>query len=392
MIEVRVKDRVGEKIKGFFPWIYNLEILEIKGKPKPGDFVKVLDSKKKVLGYGYINPNTKIAVRLLSFDEKEEISKELVKQRLLSALEYRKRLNINSNAFRLIHSEGDFLPGLIVDVFDQYVVMEITTYGMVKMKNWVLESLVELLKPKGIYQKVSDYAMNIEGFEEEEKILYGTVPEVIKIWEGDLEFYVDVVKGQKTGFYLDQRKARKMIRDLVKPGDVCLDLFCHTGGFALNMIKKGAKKVIAVDMSERALNLGKENAKLNGLEGIEWVEENAFHFLRKLAKEGSEFDVIVIDPPSFARTKAHVENALRGYKELCVRALKIVKPGGYIAIYSCSFHITREHLFEVILQASRDVKRAVRIVGESFQDLDHPWILQMPNTLYLKGVYLEVFR
>ena len=391
MIEVKVKDSAKEKIRAFFPWVYNAEILEIKGKPKPGDFVKVLDVKKRFLGYGYINPNTKIAVRLLSFDEKEEINKDLIKQRILSALEYRKSLNINSNAYRLVHSEADMLPGLIVDVFDQYVVVEITTYGMTKLKNWVVESLVELLKPKGIYQKVSNYAMNIEGFEEEEKTLYGAVRELIKIWEEDLEFYVDVLKGQKTGFYLDQRKARKMIRDLVKPGDVCLDAFCHTGGFALSMIKKGAKKVVAVDMSERALNIGKKNAELNGLEGIEWVESNAFHFLRKLAKEGSKFDVIVIDPPSFARTKAHVENALRGYKELCVRGLKLVKPGGYLAIYSCSFHVTREHLLEVILDAAMDVKRLVRVVGESFQDLDHPWILQMPNTLYLKGLYLQVF-
>jgi len=392
MIEVRVKPGVEEKIKGFFSWVYNAEILEIKGRPKPGDFVKVLDSKKKFLGYGYINPNTKITVRLLSFEEREEITKELIKRRILSALEYRKELNINSNAYRLVHSEGDFLPGLIVDVYDQYVVMEITTYGMFRMKDWVLESLVEILKPKGVYQKVSDYAMSIEGFEEEEGILYGTVPERTKIWEGDLEFYVDIIKGQKTGFYLDQRRARKMIRDLVKPGDVCLDAFCHTGGFALSMIKKGAKSVIAVDMSERALLLGKENAKLNGLDGIQWVEDNAFHFLRKLYKEGYKFDVIVIDPPSFARTKAHVENALRGYKDLCVMGLKLAKAGGYFAIYSCSFHITREHLLEVILEASRDVKKPLRIVGESFQDLDHPWILQMPNTLYLKGIYLEVLR
>jgi len=181
-----------------------------------------------------------------------------------------------------------------------------------------------------------------------------------------------------------------MIRDLVKPGDVCLDVFCHTGGFALSMKKKGASKVIAVDLSERALNLAKENAKLNQIDGIEWVEDNAFHFLRRLQKAGEKFDVVVIDPPSFARTKATVENAMRGYKELCIRGLQITKPGGYLVIYSCSFHIQREHLLSAILEACKDVKKQVRVVGESFQDLDHPWILQMPNTLYLKGIYLEV--
>jgi 23S rRNA (cytosine1962-C5)-methyltransferase len=232
--------------------------------------------------------------------------------------------------------------------------------------------------------------MNIEGFSAEERVLYGEVPERIKIWEEDLEFFVDVIKGQKTGFYLDQRRARKMIRDLVEPGDVCLDVFCHTGGFALSMKKKGASKVVAVDLSERALNLAKENAKLNQIEGIEWVEDNAFDFLRKLQKAGEKFDVVVIDPPSFARTRATVENAMRGYKELCIRGLQITKPGGYLAIYSCSFHIQRENLLSVILEACKDVKKQVRVVGESFQDLDHPWILQMPNTLYLKGIYLEV--
>jgi 23S rRNA (cytosine1962-C5)-methyltransferase len=390
MIEVRLRPGVEKKIKAFFQWVYNLEIEDIKGSPKPGDLVKVLDSKKKFLGYGYINPNTKIMVRLLSFGEGEVPSKELIKDRIRSALEYRKRLHLKSNAYRLVHSEGDLLPGFIVDVYNGYAVMEVTTYGMWKLTDWVAEALVEVLQPKGIYLRVSDYAMNIEGFSAEEGVLYGEVPERIKIWEEDLEFFVDVIKGQKTGFYLDQRRARRMIRDLVEPGDVCLDVFCHTGGFALSMKKKGASKVIAVDLSERALNLAKENAKLNQIEGIEWVEDNAFDFLRKLQKAGEKFDVVVIDPPSFARTKATVENAMRGYKELCIRGLQITKPGGYLAIYSCSFHIQRENLLSVILEACKDVKKQVRVVGESFQDLDHPWILQMPNTLYLKGIYLEV--
>jgi SAM-dependent methyltransferase (EC 2.1.1.-) len=270
MIEVRLRPGVEKKIKAFFQWVYNLEIEEIKGSPKPGDLVKVLDSKKKFLGYGYINPNTKIMVRFLSFNEDEVPSKELIKERIKSALEYRKRLQLKSNAYRLVHSEGDFLPGLIVDVYDEYAVMEVTTYGMWKLTDWVKEALMEVLQPKGIYLRVSNYAMNIEGFSAEERVLYGEVPERIKIWEEDLEFFVDVIKGQKTGFYLDQRRARKMIRDLVKPGDVCLDVFCHTGGFALSMKKKGASKVIAVDLSERALNLAKENAKLNQIDGIEW--------------------------------------------------------------------------------------------------------------------------
>ncbi|ADC89617.1 protein of unknown function Met10 [Thermocrinis albus DSM 14484] len=390
MIQVRVRPGIEDKIKGFFPWVYKPEIASVSKKPGKGDWVVVRDAGGHFLGYGYINPETKISVRLLSFQKEEKPSKELIKKRLEEAYSYRKRLYINSNAYRLVHSEGDLLPGLIVDVYDRYVVVEFTTYGMYKMKDWIVSSLVELLNPVGVYEKVNEFAKSVEGFDAEEGVLYGEVPQEVIIWEHDLKYYVNIVKGQKTGFFLDQRKARKLIRDLVEPGDLCLDLFCHTGGFALNMKRKGAKEVIAVDISAPALETGKKNAQLNNLDGIHWVEDNAFDFLRKMHKEGNQFDVVVIDPPSFTKTKASLENALRGYKELCVRGLHVTKRGGYLAIYSCSFHITREHLLQVITEAAKDTKRMVRVIGESTQDLDHPWILQMPNTLYLKGIYLEV--
>lgn len=390
MIQVRVKPGVEEKIRGFFPWVYKPEIIGYSKKPEKGDLVVVRDYAGKFLGYGYINPYANISIRIISFDKEEPITRELIKKRIQQAFEYRKRLQLDSNAFRLVHSEGDLLPGLVVDVYRDYVVVEFTTYGMNKLRDWVIPALVELLNPKGIYEKVSDYVASAEGFKEEGGVIYGQVPEEVIIEEHDLKFIVNIPQGQKTGFFLDQRKARRLIREFVRPGYECLDVFCHTGGFALSMKKAGAEKVIAVDVSELAIEVAKRNVELNGLNGIEWITANAFDLLRQFYQEGRKFDLVVIDPPSFAKNRAAVPNALRGYKELLVRGLHLTKPGGYLAIYSCSFHITREHLLEVLASAGKDTRRQIRIVAESFQDLDHPWILQMPNTLYLKGIYAEV--
>ncbi len=390
MLQVRVKPGIEDRIRGFFPWIYRPEIASLSRKPRKGELVVVRDYSGKFLGYGYINPDVSIAIRILSFDKNEPITPELIKKRIKEAYDYRKRLYINSNAFRLIHSEGDLLPGLIVDVYGEYAVLEFTTYGMNQFRNTVIEALIEILRPKGIYEKANLTAQKIEGIRIEEGTVYGVVPEEITIWEHDLKYYINIPQGQKTGFFLDQRNARKFVRSLVEPGDRCLDVFSHTGGFALNMKKMGAGEVIAVDISELALEVGKKNEELNGLSGIKWVTANAFDYLRELDRAGEQFDVIIIDPPSFAKNRHSVPNALRGYKELCVRGLRLTKPGGYLAIFSCSFHITQQHLLDVLTSASYDVRRQVRVIAKTFQDKDHPWILQMPNTLYLKGVWVEV--
>lgn len=390
MLQIRVKPGIEDRIRGFFPWVYRAEIASYSRKPKKGELVVVRDFGGKFLGYGYINPDATIAVRILSFDKEEPITPELIRGRIEQAYNYRKKLYINSNAFRLIHSEGDLLPGLIVDVYGEYVALEFTTYGMNQFRETVIEALIDILKPKGIYEKANQTAIKVEGIEVVEGTVYGEVPEEIVIWEHDLKYYINIPQGQKTGFFLDQRNSRKFVRSLVEPGDRCLDVFSHTGGFALNMKKMGAGEVIAVDISELALEVGKRNERLNGLYGIKWVSANAFDYLRELDRRGEKFDVVIIDPPSFAKNRHAVPNALRGYKELCLRGLKLTKSEGYLAIFSCSFHITEQHLLEVLTEASYDVRRQVRVVAKTFQDKDHPWILQMPNTLYLKGVWVEV--
>jgi len=390
MLQVRVKPGVEKKIKARFPWVYKKEIASYSRNPKKGETVVVRDFAGKFLGYGYINPDVNITIRLLSFDKEIKPTPELIRERIYKAYRYRKSLNIQSNAYRLVHSEGDFLPGLIVDVYDRWVAVEFTTYGMEEYKETVIETLRELLNPEGIYEKVNEFSKKVEGLRGEEQTLYGHVPEEIVIKEYDLKFYVNIPQGQKTGMFLDQRYARYFLRSLIRGGERVLDVFCHSGGFAISAKKAGAGEVIGVDISDLALELAKKNERLNNLSGIKWVQANAFDFLKGQHKAGEKYDIVIIDPPSFAKNKAAVANALRGYKELLVRGLHITKPGGVLAIFSCSFHITEEHLLQVLNDACYDTKKVVRVRAKTYQDLDHPWILQIPNTLYLKGVWVEV--
>jgi 23S rRNA (cytosine1962-C5)-methyltransferase len=390
MLQIRVKPGVEKKIKSHFPWVYKREIASYSRNPKKGETVVVRDFSGKFLAYGYINPDVNITVRILSYDKEQKPTPELIKRRLQKAYEYRKGLNIPSNAYRLVHSEGDFLPGLIVDVYDRWVAVEFTAYGMEEYKKTVVETLKELLNPEGIYEKVNEFSKKVEGLRGTEGVLYGTVPDEVIITEYDLKFSVNIPEGQKTGMFLDQRNARHFLRTLIKGGERVLDVFCHSGGFAISAKKAGAGEVIGVDISDLALELAKKNEKLNGLEGIKWIEANAFDFLKEQHKKGEKYDIVIIDPPSFAKNRAAVENALRGYKELLVRGLHITKPGGILAIFSCSFHITEKHLLEVLQDAAFDTKKVLRVRAKTYQDLDHPWILQIPNTLYLKGVWVEV--
>ena len=392
MLQVRVKPGVEKKLLSRFPWVYRKEIASFSRQPRKGETVVVRDFSGRFLGYGYINPEVNIAIRLLSFRKDIKPTPDLIRERIKNAYEYRKRLNIPSNAYRLVHSEGDFLPGLIVDVYDRWVAVEFTTYGMEEYKETVIETLKELLNPEGIYEKVNEFSKKVEGLRGEEQLLYGNVPDEVVIREYDLKFYVNIPEGQKTGMFLDQRNARYFLRTLIRGGERVLDVFCHSGGFAISAKKAGAGEVIGVDISDLALELAKKNEKLNGLEGIKWVEANAFDFLKEQHKKGEKYDVVIIDPPSFAKNKAAVENALRGYKELLVRGLHITKPGGILAIFSCSFHITEEHLLRVLQDAAYDTRKVLRVRAKTYQDLDHPWILQIPNTLYLKGVWVEVLE
>jgi len=384
--KVIVKKSAEEKLKYFFPWVYENEILKYPKNVEAGDLVDVYSKNGKFLGRGYINPKSKITVRILTF-KKEPINREFFKKQIERAIDKRKIFKNITNAYRVIHSEADFLSGLIVDKYDDYLTVQINTAGMERFRNDILEILVETLSPKGIYEKSDVKAREKEGLETEEKVLYGQIPDKIEIEEYQIKFIVYLKESQKTGFYLDQRKNRKIVGSYAK-GNV-LDLFSNAGGFGIHAYKNGAEFVKFVDISPNAIKQLEENVKLNGIENYEIVKEDVFDFLKKELKTGIKYDLIILDPPAFAKTKREREGALRGFKYLILNSLKILKENGLLAVFSCSHSITMEDLKKVSLEASKDTGFRLEILEHLYQDLDHPYILNIPNSLYLKGFLMR---
>ncbi len=385
MKKVVIKNIAVSKIKSLNPWIYKNELKSLPKDLKLGEIIEIYSPKKEFLGVGYVNPLSKITVRVLSFFEKPSINRDFFKDRIEKAFIKRKRFIKGTNAFRLIHSEADEIPGLIADYFNGYLSIQINTAGIESFREEIIQSLIDVVNPKGIYEKSDEKARKKEGLETKEKVIYGEIPEKILIKENDVEFYVHIKNSQKTGFYLDQRKNRKIVSDYVEKGFKILDLFSNTGGFGIYGGKKGAEFVKFVDISETAVPLIKENAYLNKLENFEVVKENVFHFLKDEIKRGNKYNLIVLDPPSFAKTKHEKEGALRGFKYLILNSLKLLNNGGYLAVFSCSHHVSMEDLINTTREAVKDTSFKVEVLEHLFQDIDHPYVLNIPMSLYLKG-------
>jgi len=395
MLQVSVKKGKEKRIKGFHPWVYKNDILKFSRKPKRGELCVVRDYRGGFLAKGYINPDSYIAIRILTFKKDEEIDLDFFKKRISEAFSYRKKVvPEDSTAFRLIHSEADYLPGLIVDYYAGYLVVQITTLGMEVLKDKVIKALVDVVKPKGIYEKSTVQVRELEGLPLVEQTLYGEVPERVIIKENGISFNVQIVGGQKTGYFLDQRENKLLFaKEFVKEGDRVLDAFCHLGGFGIHAaVIGGAKEVVAVDSSQLALDLAKENAELNGVaDRFQFVKGDAFKVLKKMQLDGEKFDAIVIDPPAFAKSKTVVEQAKKGYKELFLRGLRMLKPGGSIVVCSCSHHITPPILEEILLSAAYDTRTPLRVLYTTYQAKDHPFVLQIPESRYLKCIFAKSF-
>lgn len=388
--KVIITEKAAQKIKEGFLWVYNNEILKIEGEPSPGDIVSIYDSNKSFLGKGYLNPRSKIAIRILTRKD-EEINRDFFRNRIINAWEYRKKV-INSSSCRIVFSEADFLPGLIVDKFKDILVVQVLTLGIEKFKEEIVYILDEILNPRGIYERSDLPARELEGLPQIKGPLKGSFETKIEIEESGLRLMVDIENGQKTGYFLDQAENRKALRGLVDGAEV-LDAFCYTGSFSLHALKYGAKSVIAIDSSKSAIELARENATLNGFrDKIEFIEDNAFDVLRKFHKSKRTFDVVILDPPSFVRSPKSLEGAIRGYKEINLRAMKIIKEGGFLITCSCSHHITPKLFEEIIEMAASDANRILRLLELRYQAKDHPILLPHPETLYLKcGIY-QVLR
>lgn len=371
-------------------WIYDNEINLVDENTKPADIVHVFSSDNKFVGQGYFNPTSKIAVRLLSFEIDEIINADFFKRRMSQCWQYRQQIGLTENC-RLVFAEGDFLPGLIIDKFNDYLVIQIYTLGMEIWQDAIIDILNEMFNPKGIYLRNDLPVRVLEGMTEEKKSVGAEFNTQIIINEHGLQFNVDLALGQKTGYFLDQHLNRAAILPFVKDAEI-LSAFCYIGSFELLAASYGAKSVLGIDDSLWAVEQARANAELNGLQHkCSFIKENAFNYLKKLSLEKTRFDVVMLDPPSFSKSRQRIQQAIAGYNEINLRALKIIKSGGYLISSSCTNLIEEELFLDILFNAAKDAKRLVQQVYFNSQSLDHPILLNMTQTKYLKFIVLRVF-
>ncbi len=385
------------------PWVFGEEITKTEGSYKNGDLVDVVTAKGKYIGTGFVNDKSKIRVRIISFNANDKFDEEFWKRRLRYAIDYRRTVmgSTDFKCCRLIFGEADMFPGLTVDRFNNILVTQTLSLGIELRKHMIYELLIKILQDmgeniSGLYERNDVKIRYLEGMEENKgffasPLLEKDCPTVTEICENDIRYKVDVENGQKTGFFLDQKYNRRAIAKIAK-GRRVLDCFTHTGSFALNAAKGGALKVTAVDISAEAVRMAKENAELNNCEAvIKVVKADIFNFLSEiLDKKTREYDFIILDPPAFTKSGSTVANALRGYKEINLKAMKLLPRGGYLATCSCS-HFMKEALFTAMLQeAAGDAGVSLRQVEARQQAPDHPVLCNVPETYYLKFYIFQV--
>ena len=384
-----LKNGREKRVYSMHPWVFKSDIDRIDGQFVPGDIVDIISAKGRFLARGYYNPNSQIALRIMTY-QNEPVDRTLIFRRIHDAVAYR-RTFADMKSCRLVFAESDRLPALIVDAFDDVLVLQCLALGMERFKQDIIDALVEEMHPRGIWERNDVPVRRLEGMELCAGLLYGEVPDRVLMTENNVQFWVDVKEGQKTGFFLDQKENRAAIAPFVRDKRV-LDCFTHTGSFALHAGKYGAKEVIGVDISEYACAFAAENAKLNGLEDrVSFITANAFDLLSEQSRQGERYDVIILDPPAFTKTRSAVESALRGYKEINLRAMKMIGYGGYLVTCSCSQHVLPDMFREMVLDAAKDAKVLIRQVEFRTQGKDHPILPYARETEYLKcGIY-QVF-
>jgi 23S rRNA (cytosine1962-C5)-methyltransferase len=376
------------------PWLFSGAIARVDGNPSPGETVRLLDFRKNFLAYGYYNQVSQIAVRVLEWDESNLVDDSWWESKIAASIGRREKLanDKNTDSYRLIFSESDFLPGLVVDKYSDYLSTQFLTAGADALKPVIISALNALLKPVGIYERSDAEIRLLEGLPSANGLLIGkNPPDKFEISENSIRYLIDIAGGHKTGHYLDQRENRLKIRHYSAGLDI-LDCFCYTGGFSINALTGGANSVTLVDSSKAALNMAQANIELNGLPGdkARFVESDVFDFLRESAKSGKLYDMVILDPPKFASSKAHLKKALSAYKDINMYALKVLKPGGILVSYSCSGIVSAEALKVALFWASIDADKPVQIIEKLCQTLDHPILLSFPESEYLKGYICKV--
>ncbi len=389
MATVTLRKTRETRVRGGHPWIYASEIEKVDGAFENGDIVDVADFRGKFIGRGFYNPQSQISLRILTRND-EPCDRGFFARRIQDAWDYRKLL-CDPMSCRLIYSESDFLPGLVVDKFADVLVLQSLSLGIERIKGMLCDLLMEIVQPSGIWERSDVPVRRLEGLEQTTGLLRGEVPDEVDMVENGIHFLVDVKHGQKTGFFLDQKQNRAALEPLCRDARV-LDCFCHNGSFALHAAKYGASSVLGVDISEEALAVARRNAEINGFDNVTFEAHNCFDLLRDLTDAGEKFDLVILDPPAFTKNKAAVQSAIRGYKEINLRGLKLVRPGGFLVTCSCSQHVLPEMFQEVINQAARDAKKRIRLVEFRTQGYDHPILPQSVETKYLKTMIIQVME
>lgn len=385
LIAVRVNRKAAQRLEDGHLWVFASDVVD-RGDAQPGDFVKVTDPKGRALGTAHYSSTSQIVLRLLS-RRVEPIDEEFIFKRCEAALRFRERVVTETNAYRLIHAEGDLLPGLIVDRYADCLVVQLLDQGMDRQADDVVKALTRLLSPRGIVAR-NDVAVRAkENLPLETKILAGEIPPRIDISMNGLRCAADLVGGQKTGVFLDQRENYLAVAQYAAGGRA-LDCFTGSGGFALHLASR-CSTVEAVDSSASALESARQNAAANHLGNIEFREANALQYLPGLVAAHRMFDLVVVDPPAFSKSRESVEQAARGYKEINLRALRLLAPGGILVSCSCSHHMSEAHLLELVAQAALDCGKRLRVLDRRTQAHDHPILLTVPETHYLKCLILQ---
>ncbi len=388
MTKIYLKRKIANRIFNGHPWIFNNEVEKVVGEVMPGEIVDVFYNDEKFCGRGYINPKSQILVRLLT-RKKEEIDEQFFYNRILQSWQYRQKIGYTENC-RLIFGEADEIPALIIDKFNDYFVIQTLSMGIDIWKPAIVKALQQIFYPKGIYERNDVPVRELEGLTQQKGFLSAPFDTNIVINENGLQFYVDIENGQKTGYFLDQQDNRRAIKHIVKDADV-LGAFTYTGTFEIHAAHYGAKSVLGIDISENAVAQANKNAALNGLENICRFETmNAFDILKQWSKDGKQYDVVMLDPPAFTKSRENIDKALTGYKEINLRGMKLIKNGGFLVTSSCTNLVQPDMFLHTIEMAAKDARKKLRQVVFNAQAADHPIVWGMENTNYLKFLIVEV--
>ena len=390
MSKIIIKKEKEQKILNFYPNVYKDEIKDVIGNVKTGDIVDVITNDMKFLARGYVTEGTSAFVRILTTKD-EKIDRKFIFKRIKNAYEKRKHLLDETNSVRAFYSEADFIPGLIIDKFDKYVSIQFRNSGVEVFKQDIIEAVKKYLKPKGIYERSDVENRIIEGVETKTGIIFGEIPKRTIMVDNGVKYNIDIVDGQKTGFFLDQRDSRKLIAKYINNQTRFLDVFSSSGGFSMCALKNEAKEVIAMDKDSHALELCYENYKLNEFTAdFSTIEGDAFLMLNSLATRNKKFDIITLDPPSLIKKKTEIYKGRDFFLDLCDKSFKLLENGGILGVITCAYHISLQDLIEVTRMSASKNNKLLSVVGINYQPEDHPWILHIPETLYLKALWVKV--